>query len=258
MLINQYTTKNYLLLSMDPDDSAAIGSYLEPVELPRLTMMTTTGERSLYAYFIEAGLGSVVVGTRNGLRCEVGVIGRDGMVDASLLLGAEVSPFDTFMQIGGYGWRMPASALIELVDGSLTLRRQLLRYVQNMAVQTAHTALANATYSVEERLARWLLLALDRSDDNRVALTHEFLSLMLAVRRPSVTVALHVLEGERWIKATRGLITVIDRAGLEQFAGNAYARSRDGRELCRALPVEIRTGPPPTVSTFSAITQIAA
>lgn len=111
-----------------------------------------------------------------------------------------------------------------------------------------YTALANATHSVEERLARWLLLALDRSDDNRVPLTHEFLSLVLAVRRPTVTVALQMLEGRWWIKAKRGLITVINRAGLEQFVSDIYARPGDSSEPSLALPSEARIGFPTMLS----------
>lgn len=256
MPIEQSEISNLLLRGLAADDFAAIAPFLEPVDLPRLTMMTTAGELHSYAYFIEAGLASVIVGTRKGVRCEVGVVGRDGMVDTSLLLGTEVSSLDTFMQIGGHGWRMPASALVELVDRSLTLRRQLLRYAQSMAVQIADTALANATYAIEKRLARWLLLALDRMDDNCVSLTHEALALILAVRRPSVTVALHVLEGERWIRSKRGLITVIDRAGLEQFAGDAYTQLGDRRDPRPGIPLDTRAGSP-ALGGFADITQIA-
>jgi len=117
-----------------------------------------------------------------------------------------------------------------------------------IALSFGYTALANATHSVEERLARWLLLALDRSDDNRVPLTHEFLSLILAVRRPTVTVALQMLEGRWWIKAKRGLITVINRAGLEQFVSDIYARPGDSSEPGLALPSEARIGFPTMLS----------
>lgn len=91
-------------------------------------------------------------------------------------------------------------------------------------MQTSYTALSNAVHPVDERLARWLLMCHDRVDGDELALTHEFLSLMLAVRRPSVTTALHVLEGNRFITAERGYITIRDRRRLEEFAGDAYGR----------------------------------
>ncbi len=144
------------------------------------------------------------------------------MVEVGLLLDAEHAPFDTFMQIGGDGLCLPAEVLTGLLDTRPTLRRRMLRYAQSTFVQVAYAAMANATHTVEERLARWLLMSADRLGSTQVPLTHEFLSLMLAVRRPSVTVALHVLEGEHWIRSRRGMVTITDRAGMEEFAGDIY------------------------------------
>jgi hypothetical protein len=91
-----------------------------------------------------------------------------------------------------------------------------------VGVQAAYTALSNAVHQVDERLARWLLMCHDRTATDEISLTHEFLSLMLAVRRPSVTTAIHMLEGNRFISAERGFITIRDREGLEEFAADAY------------------------------------
>lgn len=231
--IDQATLHNRLLNGLTCEDFAALAPYLELVELPRRSVLTNVGKPSEYAWFIESGLASIIAATKDGIQTEIGLCGRDGMVDVATVLQAEHSPFTTFMQIGGHGYRVLAATLSEQIEARPTLRRRLLRYVQSQIVQTAFGTLANATHSVEERLARWLLMSLDRMDDPQVPLTHEFLSLMLAVRRPSVTVALHMLEGERWIRSTRGLITVIDRAGLEEFAGETYAAP--ARELKRLL-----------------------
>ena len=120
---------------------------------------------------------------------------------------------------------MRAEVLRKAAEASTTLRNLLLRYAQAFSVQTSFTALSNAVHPIEERLARWLLMCHDRVEGNEVPLTHEFLSLMLAVRRPTVTTALHVLEGNRFITAERGLITIRDRPRLEEFAGNSYGRA---------------------------------
>jgi CRP-like cAMP-binding protein len=99
-----------------------------------------------------------------------------------------------------------------------------LRFAQVQGVQTAFTALSNAVHPINERLARWLLMCHDRHDSDEIPLTHEFLSLMLAVRRPSVTTALHVLEGNRFIRAERGHVTIRNRTALEEFAGDGYGK----------------------------------
>lgn len=220
--IDQGLVHNDLLRSLATDDFAAFAPHLQHVELPRLMVLTTAGVVPTHAYFFESGLGSIIAKTREDIKTEVGVVGRDGMVEVGLLLDAEHAPFDTFMQIGGDGLCLPAEALTGLLDTRPTLRRRMLRYAQSTFVQVAYAAMANATHTVEERLARWLLMSADRLGSPQVPLTHEFLSLMLAVRRPSVTVALHVLEGEHWIRSRRGMVTITDRAGMEEFAGDIY------------------------------------
>jgi CRP-like cAMP-binding protein len=105
---------------------------------------------------------------------------------------------------------------------SPTLRGMLLHYVQAFMIQTAHTAASNGSAKLEERLARWLLMAHDRTDGDELSLVHEFLAVMLGVRRPGVTVALHTLEEQGLIRARRGSILIIDRAGLEELANSSY------------------------------------
>ena len=113
------------------------------------------------------------------------------------------------------------------------MRRLISRYAQTLFVQTAYTALSNATHRVDERLARWILMVHDRTVGNRLLLTHDFLAAVLNVRRPSVTTALHILEGRRFITAERGQVTIRDRAALEAFAGDAYGVPE--REFARLI-----------------------
>jgi CRP-like cAMP-binding protein len=126
------------------------------------------------------------------------------------------------IQMPGEGWRIAVADLSRMVAERPEMRGLFLRYIQTLWTQTAFTAHSNAVHQVNERVARWILMSHDRSDGHKIALTHDFLSLMLAVRRSSVTTALHILEGNRLIHGERGTIVIRDRAALEDFASDAY------------------------------------
>jgi CRP-like cAMP-binding protein len=170
---------------------------------------------------MEQGYTSVCTGG-DGSKIEIGIIGREGMVGVPVALGVRTTPFEFFIQHAGKGPRMPTHHLEEVMDERPSLHRRLLRYAQAMNVQTSGTAFANAEHTVEARLARWLLMCHDRLDGDDIQITHEFLSMMLGVRRAGVTTATHVLEGNGLIRAKRGVITILDREKLEGLADNAY------------------------------------
>ncbi len=154
------------------------------------------------------------------------------MTGIAIVMGDDQSPNETFVQLAGAGHVISAEHLRSALDSSPSLRLTLLRYAHTFVVQTAQTALANGRAKIDERLARWLLMASDRIEGPDLALTHEFLSVMLGVRRPGVTDALHRLEGDRLIRAKRSSITIRDRAGLERVANGSYGVSeRDYERL---------------------------
>jgi CRP-like cAMP-binding protein len=126
------------------------------------------------------------------------------------------------MQIAGLGYSIATEHLQRAMETSNTLRNYLLLYVQTMVIQTASTALANSQADVSSRMARWLLMVHDRTHGPDIVLTHEFLSVMLGVRRPWVTEVLHILEDKRLIRAKRGQITIVDRTGLMVEANGFY------------------------------------
>ena len=132
---------------------------------------------------MEAGIASVVAVQPDETRIEVGLIGREGMSGTAVVLGGDQSPHSTYMQVAGEGQRIAANELHKAMDASVSLRNLLLKFVQVFMVQTAHTAIANARAHIDQRLARWILMAHDRTGDNTMPLTHEFLALMLGVRR---------------------------------------------------------------------------
>jgi len=175
-------------------------------------------------YFLERGIASVVASNATGRQIEIGLIGREGVTGVPILLGDTVSNHSTYMQIGGAGHRVPATVISDAVRLNMRLRDQLARFAHTLMIQTAHTALANGRANIRERLSRWILMAHDRVEGNVLPITHVFLSLMLGVRRAGVTLALHELEGRKLIRATRGQISVLDRAGIEQLTNGFYGQ----------------------------------
>jgi hypothetical protein len=161
----------------------------------------------------------------HGRRVEVGPFGREGMSGIVVALGARTGRTETVVQIGGVAHRIRADALAGAVDRSRPLHWLLLSYVNAFMVQTSDTLLVNSYAGIEQRLARWLLMTQDRTDGRDLAITHDYISEMLAVRRPGVTEAIQMIEGRGLIRATRGLVTVLDRNGLVTLAGGAYGPS---------------------------------
>lgn len=223
----QSTVQNNLLLSMATTEFAALAPYLENVDLPRLYALSSPGVVPTYCYFPDSGICSIVAGLNGGRKAEVGIFGREGMSPTSVVMQAPTAPYSVFMQIAGRGHRIRITHLSHALEVSFDLRSLLLRFAQVMSVQSSYTALSNATDNIEQRLARWLLMCHDRLDGNPVNLTHSFLSTLLAVRRQSITMALHVLEGHHLVVAKRNLISLRNRKGLEEFAGTAYGPAED-------------------------------
>jgi CRP-like cAMP-binding protein len=195
---------------------------MEPVDLPLKHTLVVAGEETAHVTFIESGLGSIVASTPSGEEIEVGHIGREGMSGSHVVLRDGVTPNRTFMQVAGSGIEVPAAALLDLLGDDLDSESLFLRYIQTTQIQLAYSALANGRFTMHARLARWLLMCQDRLDSNILPLTHEFLALMLGVRRAGVTDQIHVLEGLHAIKALRGEIHVISRPLLEEIAGESY------------------------------------
>jgi len=150
------------------------------------------------------------------------MIGREGMVGVPVALGIDRSPHTIMVETPGAALCIPAQGLRAVMPQSPAIREHFLRYAHVLMVQTAQTAFANASFTIEARLARRVLMTQDRLDQDDLPLTHEFLSMMLGVRRPGVTLAIQALEGNGLIRAKRGSITVLDRTKLEEVADDAY------------------------------------
>ncbi|MEB2844221.1 Crp/Fnr family transcriptional regulator [Endobacterium cereale] len=234
--IRQDMVRNNLLRLMSADSFGRLRDQLELVDLPRAFELSKPNEACPFAYFPEAGIASIVARSPEGQQTEIGVIGRDGMTPASLVLDAGQDPYSIFMQVQGEAYRIPCEAFQKILEEDRILHAFLARYAQSLLVQSAYTALSNAVHHIDERLARWILMCHDRTDGNEISLTHEFLSIMLAVRRPSVTTALHMLEGKKLIYSERGVIIVRDRVALEAFAHDVYGECEKEYERLIGTP----------------------
>jgi CRP-like cAMP-binding protein len=184
--------------------------------------MERPNRRIQSVYFIEAGIASVVAVQPDDTRVEVGLIGCEGMSGIAVVLGGGQSPHATYVQMAGKGQRISTGELRKAMKASASLHTLLLKFAQVFMVQTAHTAIANARAHIDRRLARWLLMAHDRTRGDTLLLTHEFLALMLGVRRAGVTEALHSLKRRKLIETGRNQIRVLSRRGIEQAAGSSY------------------------------------
>jgi CRP-like cAMP-binding protein len=222
MPVDQHDVRNRLLKALPAKLFAVIAPELEPVDLPLKLVVVEQDIPTTSVFFIETGLGSVVATSPDDEVVEIGHLGREGMSGTHVVLRTRQTPNRTFMQVAGSGLKLSADLFERFVQEHPPALDLFLRYVQTCELQLAHSALANARYNMPERLARWLLMCHDRLQQPDLPLTHEFLSLMLGVRRSGVTDQLHVIEGRGIIKATRGNVRILDRSKLEDLAGGCY------------------------------------
>lgn len=214
--------QNNLITTLSSADRALIEPHLKRVTLNKDTVLEELNTPVRLVYFLTSGVGSTVASSQAKHHIEVGLFGYEGMSGTAVVMHSGHSPYKTFMQIGGAGLTIATDKLQDLMQRSPSLQHHLLRYVESLRVQTSWTALSNGTSKLEERLARWLLMCHDRISGDTVNLTHQFLSIMLGVRRAGVTVATHVLEGKGLIRAKRGEIIILDRDGLVDEAAGTY------------------------------------
>lgn len=214
---------NHILSTLSQADLSLLEPYLEPADLPLRRILQQRNKPIEHVYFPDSGFASVVANGDQPI--EIGMIGREGMTGVSIVLGSESAPlFDTYIQMAGSGRRIATSDFGRAIRASPTLHAVLLRYAHSFLMQTIETALANGLYKIEERLARWLLIARDRADSDDLPLTHEFVAIMLGVRRSGVTIALRELARRGMITHRRSVITIVDRDALERSTNGAYSQ----------------------------------
>jgi CRP-like cAMP-binding protein len=225
--------RNRLLMALPPGDLARLWPRLEPVELPARHILYGPDEPISAVYFPETGWISLLAALEQGDGAEVGFIGYEGMAGLPLVFGTDRAPVEAMTQAGCTALRLNAAAFHQELERNSVMRALLLRYAMAVYVQVSQTAACNGRHHVEQRLARWMLMAHDRAEGDEFPMTHEFLSMMLGVRRSGVTVAAGTLQKAGLIRYGNGRMTVTDRPGLEAAACECYGTVR--REFHRLL-----------------------
>ena len=213
---------NGLLAKLPKVDFELLKPKLERKDLVMEEVLQEPNKPAEYAYFPTSGICSVIAGNVEGIQAETGLIGREGFVGLPIVLFADQAPSKVIVQAVGRALRISRSKLRKAISERPSLHAPLLRFAHTFNVQVSQTAVANGHYTINQRLARWLLMCQDRADSHEFPMTHQFLSVMLTVRRAGITDALTALEGLKCIRALRGRILITDRKCLEQIAGAAY------------------------------------
>jgi CRP-like cAMP-binding protein len=215
--------RNELLRALPADELQRLRPHLAPVTLVVSQVLHEAETPIDEVFFLESGLAFLTADTRDHGLVEVGTTGRDGFVGLPVLLSPEpVSVHRAFVQVPGRAYRLRAAVLREMAGALPTLRDRCLRYIQVMLMQNSQIAACNARHELPGRLARWLLMSRDRIDGDDLPMTQEFLSTMLGVRRAGISVVANALQTQGLIRQSRGRITVLDRAGLEEKACTCY------------------------------------
>jgi CRP-like cAMP-binding protein len=213
---------NRILAALPRSEMERLRPHLEEMEFPQYYTFYEKNLPISHVYFLERGVGSLISLMPDGMPVEVATVGPEGMIGVALLLGADQMPHRALMQIEGAGVRIKADVFKDLLAQSPTLQTLLMRYTLALLTLMAQNAACNRTHSVEERCARWLLLTHDRVYGETFPLTQDFLSQMLGVRRPTVSIAAGMLAKAGLINYVRGVITILDRRGLEEATCECY------------------------------------
>jgi CRP-like cAMP-binding protein len=221
------TSRNRLLAALPAEDLARLWPQFERVEIELRHSLLVPDEPIAAVYFPETGWASMLTVLADGRSAEVGLVGSEGMVGLPLLLGGDSSAVEAMVQAAGTMLRLSARAFRQALEESPALRTLLLRYALAFQQQVTQTAACNGHHALDQRLARWLLMAHDRAGSDEFPMTQEFLAMMLCVHRPGVTVTARLFQQAGLIRYNQGHMMVTDREGLEAAACECYGAVRN-------------------------------
>jgi CRP-like cAMP-binding protein len=213
---------NRLLAALPDEDYSRLAPLLLEVEMPLGWAVYESGVVMRYVYFPTTSIVSLLYVMKNGATAQIAVTGNEGLVGVSILMGGHSTPSRALVQSPGEAYRIGAAELMREFARCGALQHLGLRYTQALITQMAQTAACNRHHSIEQQLARWLLLTLDRLNAPEVDMTHELISNMLGIRREGVTLAVRKLRALGLIEYERGRIAVPDRSALEAHVCACY------------------------------------
>ncbi|MBD2531521.1 Crp/Fnr family transcriptional regulator [Nostoc flagelliforme FACHB-838] len=227
--------ENQILTAMTMAEYQRLAPHLEQVQLEVGQVLYKANEPITHVYFPHQSIVSLVSTQKNGLTVEAGIVGNDGIVGVSVILGSNTTNTTAFVQISGSSLMMKTELLIAEFNRGGELQGLLLRYTHRLLIQVTQTLACNTLHSIERRLARWLLFVADRVQSDTFFLTQEYIAKMLGCRRTGVTEVANRLSRAGMISYKRGTINILNRSGLEDKSCECYSMIKD--EYARLLSV---------------------
>lgn len=218
---------NRLLAALPSKDREQLLANCEQIELIFAEVLYRTGDLIPHVYLPTGSVISLMMPINDSASLEVGLVGNEGILGVTLMLGVEVAPFDALVQGPGPALRITVPSFLRELEQSPALQLELKRYLYVSMNQIAQTAACNRFHVVEERLARWLLMTQDRAHSDSFYITHVFLAYILGVRRVGITKAANSLQQQNLIRYHRGNITILDRDGLEAASCGCYRTDKE-------------------------------
>ena len=225
------TYRNDILAALPLAEIEPLRAHLHHITMVSGQVLHEPNSPIMDVFFVDEGIVSLTASTHDNGRTEVGLTGREGFVGASAVLNPEpYSAYRAFTQVPGGAYRMSTAAFRSAIDRSATLRDHCLRFVETLMVQSSQVAACNTRHNLPERLARWLLMVRERIDSDKLPMTHEFLSVMLGVRRSGVSVAASTLQAGGLIRVQRGHVMILDQDGLAAASCDCHRTIQASRE----------------------------
>lgn len=230
--------ENDLLAAMPSDVRDRIYPHLTHYKLPLGKALYESGDELAHVYFPTNSIVSLLYVMESGASAEISVVGKEGIVEISLFMGGGSTPSRAVVQSGGDSFRLPHAVVRDEFDRHGDFLVLMLRYTQGLITQMAQTAVCNRHHNIDQQLARWLLLSLDRLSGNNLIMTQELIANMLGVRREGVTEAAGRLQRLGVIKYRRGNITVLDRPALEKLSCECYSVIKRECDRLMSFPLQ--------------------
>jgi CRP-like cAMP-binding protein len=224
--------KNKILASIPDHEYRVIRPYLEYLLLPERYTLHEPSDTLRFAHFPNAGLISLLIATEDGKTVETGIVGKEGVAGIPVAVGLTRSPLREVALVSTDGFKVEARAMLDILESTPQLQLRLSRYAVVQGLQIAQTVACNRLHHIEQRLARWLLMAHDRVGSVLIAMTHDSLAAILGTNRPTVSSAAAILQKGKGIKFRRGTVRISNRRKLETSACECYRVIRQfDREL---------------------------